>query len=63
MAEIRIWSKKNSSNKIFVDGVLKADLCRCGKSKTMPTCDSTHKECGFEAEESEIKIVTTENIQ
>lgn len=61
MAEIRIWSKKNSSNRIIIDGVLKADLCRCGKSKTMPICDSTHKTCGFEAEESEIKIHITEN--
>lgn len=59
MTEIIIKSKRNSSNLIIVDGEVKADLCRCGKSKTMPACDSTHRECGFEAEEREIKIVTT----
>ena len=26
-------------------------LCRCGQSKTRPFCDSTHKTCGFVAEE------------
>jgi CDGSH-type Zn-finger protein len=57
MAEIVIKSKRNSSNLIIVNGEVKADLCRCGKSKTMPLCDDTHKTCGFVAEESETKIV------
>lgn len=56
MAEIIVKSKRNSSNLIIIDGVVKADLCRCGKSKTMPICDDTHKTCGFEAPESELKI-------
>jgi CDGSH-type Zn-finger protein len=56
MAEIIIKSKRNSSNLIIVDGIVKADLCRCGKSKAMPLCDDTHRTCGFEAQESEIRI-------
>lgn len=58
MSEIVIKSKKNSSNLIIVDGEVKADLCRCGKSKTMPMCDSTHRTCGFEAAENEMKITS-----
>jgi len=54
--EIIIFSKKNGSNRIIVNGEIKVKLCRCGKSKTMPLCDSTHKEIGWEAEESEIRI-------
>ena len=56
MVNIVIKSKKNSSNLLIVNGTVKADLCRCGKSKTMPLCDDTHRSCGFEAPESEIKI-------
>ena len=56
MAEVVIFSKKDGSTRIIINGEIKLKLCRCGKSKTMPLCDSTHKEIGFQAEESEIKI-------
>jgi CDGSH-type Zn-finger protein len=54
--EIVIFSKKNGSNHVIVNGELKFKLCRCGRSKTMPLCDSTHKEIGWIAEENETKI-------
>lgn len=60
LTEIIIKSKKNSSNLLIIDGEVKVDLCRCGKSKTMPICDDTHKTCGFLADENEIKIIINE---
>ena len=27
-------------------------LCRCGQSKRKPFCDSSHKECNFQADEA-----------
>ncbi|MGD0729355.1 MAG: CDGSH iron-sulfur domain-containing protein [Candidatus Micrarchaeaceae archaeon] len=62
MAEVIIFSKKNGSTRIIIDGEIKLKLCRCGKSKNMPLCDSTHKEIGFEADESEIRINVSDNI-
>jgi CDGSH-type Zn-finger protein len=56
MTEVVIFSKKDGSTRIIIDGDIKLKLCRCGKSKTMPLCDSTHKTIGFQAEESEIRL-------
>ncbi len=54
-----IFSKKDGSNHIIVDGEVKIKLCRCGRSKNMPFCDSTHKEVKWQAEEKETKILIT----
>ena len=34
-------------NKFDLGGRTAISLCRCGQSKDMPFCDSTHKEIGF----------------
>jgi len=57
LMEIIIFSKKDGSNHVIIDGELRLKLCRCGKSKNMPLCDSTHKEIGWQAEEKETRIV------
>ena len=54
--EIVIFSKKDGSNHLIINGEVKMKLCRCGKSKTMPLCDSTHKETGWQADESTMRI-------
>ncbi len=60
LTEIKIFSKCNGSNHLIIDGVLVAKLCRCGRSKNMPLCDSTHKEINWIAEEKNT-IITTDN--
>jgi CDGSH-type Zn-finger protein len=55
--EIIIFSKKDGSNHIIVDGEIKAKLCRCGRSQSRPLCDGAHKQCGWEAEEQETRII------
>ena len=30
-------------------------LCRCGRSRTKPFCDKTHREAGFEAPERALR--------
>ncbi|MCI4343012.1 MAG: CDGSH iron-sulfur domain-containing protein [Thermoplasmata archaeon] len=49
MPRVYVQSKENSSNLVWMDGKVVADLCRCGQSKTKPMCDGTHRTCGFRA--------------
>jgi len=51
MGRVRIVARKNGPYQVFVDGKLKAVLCRCGHSKKKPFCDGSHARVGFEAEE------------
>ncbi|MEB3844263.1 MAG: CDGSH iron-sulfur domain-containing protein [Desulfurococcales archaeon] len=51
MGRVRIVARKNGPYQVFVDGKLKAVLCRCGRSKKKPFCDGSHARVGFEAEE------------
>ncbi|TAK61475.1 MAG: CDGSH iron-sulfur domain-containing protein [Bacteroidetes bacterium] len=37
-------------NKYDLAGRTKISLCRCGQSKDMPFCDSTHKSINFQSE-------------
>ncbi|MBI5215292.1 MAG: CDGSH iron-sulfur domain-containing protein [Ignavibacteriae bacterium] len=37
-------------NKFDLSGRTAISLCRCGQSKNMPFCDSTHKQIGFQSE-------------
>ncbi len=39
-----------NGNKFDLSGRERISLCRCGHSKDMPFCDSTHKEIGFTSE-------------
>ena len=36
-------------NAFEVDGSRPVALCRCGRSRTKPFCDSSHREGGFES--------------
>ena len=51
MAKVRIVARRNGPYQVFVDGKLRAVLCRCGHSKKKPFCDGSHARVGFEAEE------------
>ena len=56
MARVRIVARKNGPYQVFVDGKLKAVLCRCGHSARKPRCDGTHAKIGFQADEAVIEI-------
>jgi CDGSH-type Zn-finger protein len=57
MPRVYVQSKENSSNRVWVDGKMVADLCRCGYSETKPTCDGSHRKHNFVAAASETPIV------
>lgn len=56
MEEITIYSKKDGSNHILVNGQVVAKLCRCGHSKNRPFCDGTHRDVGWQADEATTKV-------
>jgi CDGSH-type Zn-finger protein len=57
MPRIYVQSKENSSNKVWVDGRMVADLCRCGHSETKPICDGAHRRVGFQAPAAETTVL------
>ncbi|MGD8707445.1 MAG: CDGSH iron-sulfur domain-containing protein [Nitrosopumilaceae archaeon] len=57
MAKVIIKAEENGPLMVQVDGKTTITLCRCGKSKTQPSCDGTHEKTGFVAALSEIKII------
>jgi len=53
---VKIVARRNGPYLVFVDGKLKAVLCRCGHSKRKPFCDGSHARVGFEADEYVIEF-------
>ncbi|MGD0256612.1 MAG: CDGSH iron-sulfur domain-containing protein [Thermoplasmata archaeon] len=53
MARAYVQSKENSSNRVWVDGKMVADLCRCGHSAEKPFCDGSHRRMEFRAPAAE----------
>lgn len=39
-----------NGGKFDLGGRTRISLCRCGQSKDMPFCDTTHRECNFQSE-------------
>jgi CDGSH-type Zn-finger protein len=39
-----------NGGKFDLNGRTRISLCRCGQSKDMPFCDSTHRTCNFQSE-------------
>ena len=56
MADVTIKAEKNGPLMVIVDGKTTVTLCRCGKSKTQPSCDGAHVKEGFKADSAEIKV-------
>lgn len=57
LTKVIIKAEENGPLMVQVDGKTTITLCRCGKSKTQPSCDGNHANLGFTATPSEIKIV------
>ena len=51
-----IRARRNGPYQVFVNGRLRAVLCRCGHSKRKPYCDGSHARVGFEAPEAEVVL-------
>jgi len=57
MTSVIVKAEKNGPLLIKVDEKTTLTLCRCGKSKTQPSCDGTHEKINFMADSSELKII------
>lgn len=57
MTCVIVKGEKNGPFLIEVDEKTTLTLCRCGKSKTQPSCDGTHEKINFKADYSELKII------
>lgn len=57
LTKVIIKAEENGPLMVEVDGKTTITLCRCGKSKTQPSCDGNHVKAGFTATSSEIKVI------
>ncbi len=57
MSKVEIKSLENGPNVVFVDGKVLNAMCRCGASNNKPYCDGAHRQIGFNAGPTELKVL------
>ncbi len=57
MSKVEIKSLENGPNFVFLDGKPLTAMCRCGASNNKPYCDGTHRQIGFNAGPTELKVL------